>query len=357
MKNKQQAGLTSLFHAFEMAHEEAGITPPTKPLTRRQWVDADERDGLFWQHTAFGSVKAIVRKFSVRDAGSEADASWAKIAFEGMPREISVDFKIELKKGVNLFQCRFDGNSSSIVNKVVDLTEVKPLQTPIDWIDPQSDKKSDDFETAVPSTRNKGRDDLSFILIDGAGQFIQIEVSVRTIRKALWVAVQEIYTGQVVTTNHQNARGISLTPYRDGNRVAFVAPLLPEGAYPGVDYIKTFGPDVVREALALGAFCQMSEAITAEWQDPFGDISDDMKQEGWERAVVFFFNLSWNGGSGFAGCKDGKSCFIHALQIVNEEGVAVASRHEFPFLYGREIIAVKWEQGPKGRRAIAIRKV
>lgn len=351
---KKRAGLTGLFNAFEAAHKEKGIEPPTKPLSRRQWLKADDTKSIDWFHPEFGSIRIIPDGINLTQAGSEAGASWARLNYTGQPRNVFLSFEVKLTEGVALFQCRFDeGGSSIVAQKAQDQTD--RLSTPIDWIDPQNGNRSS-AANAVPSTRKKGCDDVAFIIIDSKGRFVQIEVSVRTLRGVLWIAVQEIYMGQVVTTTHQKAAGISLKHHKDVSRVAFVAPLLPEGAYPGIDYIKSFGSDVVIAALSLGAFSQFSEVSASEWTDPGLDIPEELKRKGYQRAVVSFFNISWNGGSGFALLADGRSCFVHAGQIMNEAGQPVMSQGEFPFLYGREVIAVKVKEEDGRLKATAIRK-
>lgn len=351
---KQPAGLASLFNAFVEAHEEKGLEPPTRPISRRQWLKADDTDSIDWFHPDFGSVMIIPEGFKLSRAGSEAGASWARLNYTGQPRNVFLSFQVNLTEGMTLFQCRFyEGGGSIVPPKAPD--QVDRLSTPVDWIDPVS-KQHSSAPNSVPSTRQKGCDDVAFIMIDPKGRFVQIEVSVRTLRGVLWIAVQEIYMGQVVTTTHQKAARISLKHHKDGNRVAFVAPLLPEGAYPGIDYIKSFGSDVVKAALSIGAFSQFNEVSSCEWTDPIADIPAHLKDKGYQRAVVSFFNISWNGGSGFALLADGRSCFVHAGQIMNEAGQPVMSQGEFPFLYGCEVIAVKVKEEDGRLKATAIRK-
>jgi cold shock CspA family protein len=105
--------------------------------------------------------------------------------------------------------------------------------------------------------------------------------------------------------------------------------------------------------------CELFEAKDVQptvWQPSQTRLPEKMKEKGWARATVLFFNLIWNGGSGFAICDDGKPVFIHFNDIVDGNGRKIAD-YAFPFLLAEQVVAVRFNESNRGRKATAVKVI
>lgn len=210
----------------------------------------------------------------------------------------------------------------------------------------------------MPQTRAKFQDNFDLIWLQPDGTFVQLEISVSTRKGKFWLVVQEVYGGQVVRTTQAKVEKLGVQSVKANGHVAFVAPLFPQNAFPGSDYLKNFGTmgaaKVVQYALDHKASVALSECSVAKWEPSVTVLPDAMKNNGWKTATVLWFNLVI--GWGFALCEDGKPCFVHFSNILDETGRPVASKGEFPMLKPMTGVALKWSDGPDGKRkATAIR--
>ena len=290
---------------------------------RRKWGVSENRTVIDWSNEILGNLRIDTRKFEIGDIKQVGPNSWAPINLKhDTPTTIRLDVAHEVHDDV--FVIRAQGGEISDVSYGIPSFDIN-----VEWTN------------GKPHTREKDKDNFDLVFLKENGLFIQLQISIVTRNSRFWLCVQEIWGGAIV---------------KDDGKFA-VLPLYSENAYPGADYLSTFknmGPKVIEFAVE---HCKLEPAEAANVQkwDPAwnGPLPDQMKKNGWIRATPTFFNLVI--GWGFVLCEDGKSCFVHFNNIVDENGRSIASKGELPVLQPMTCVALKYKEGEKGRQATAVR--
>ncbi|MDO8482407.1 MAG: hypothetical protein Q7S86_01150 [bacterium] len=338
---------TGINHNWTEALEEAISGEPigTRATLRAQnqeWAAAGQT--VEWNFPSFGNLKIEVQGFRLGTVQKNHLSMRVPILLNNRePAVIPFLFTKTVVNGVRLLHAQG--------GKVTDVTDgrVPTLRINVGWDDGKGYN--------IPSTRAKEQDNFDLVWLQPDGTFVQLEISVSTRKGKFWLAVQEVYGGQVVRTTQAKADRLGVQNVKLNGHVAFVAPLFPVNAYPGADYLRNFknmGSKVVEYAINRGTSSTLSTCSVAKWEPPTTVLPEAMKQNGWKTAAVLWFNLVI--GWGFALCEDGKPCFVHFSNILDETGRPVASKGEFPMLKPMTGIALKWSDGPGDKRkAMAIR--
>ncbi|MES2203375.1 MAG: hypothetical protein V4474_03585, partial [Patescibacteria group bacterium] len=204
-----------------------------------------------WGRTDFGTLTIDMSQFDIGVESELGGYMWTQIKrARHTPNQMQLDFTTELPGGIVLLHAQ-GGNVTDVTGSAV-----PSLPVVINW----SAGNSEDADF-VPHTRKKDADNIDFVFMRRSdGKFIQVQVSIVTRRGLFYIAVQEIWAGQVVRTTMDNAKTLETTVHTvrgaDGREYgAIVAPLFDDVAYPGADYLKTFknmGPKVVEYANVNG---------------------------------------------------------------------------------------------------------
>ncbi|MDO8482439.1 MAG: hypothetical protein Q7S86_01310 [bacterium] len=339
---------TGINHNWTEAMEDALDGEPigTRATLRAQnqeWMTAGET--IEWNFPSFGSLKIEVQGFRLGTVQKNHLSMRVPILLNNRePAVIPFLFTKTVVDSVRILHAQG--------NEVTDMTDVQlpTFRINVDWNEGRGHN--------MPQTRAKFQDNFDLIWLQPDGTFVQLEISVSTRKGKFWLVVQEVYGGQVVRTTQAKVEKLGVQSVKANGHVAFVAPLFPQNAFPGSDYLKNFGTmgaaKVVQYALDHKASVALSECSVAKWEPSVTVLPDAMKNNGWKTATVLWFNLVI--GWGFALCEDGKPCFVHFSNILDETGRPVASKGEFPMLKPMTGVALKWSDGPDGKRkATAIR--
>jgi len=260
-------------------------------------------------------------------------------------KRVTLHITAKANAGVSLLRTQ-----KEIVEDVTNVDDHRlPVWTvPVTWIEGQGHN--------LPQTRQPHEDNFDLIFIDHEGCFRQLEISITTRVGKFWLAIQELTVGQVARTTEAKATKLGVTTTTVSDSICFVAPLYPENAYPGADWLKTsgvMGQKVVAHAIGRGASVPLSKCHVAEWSPVKISLPETMKANGWKVGTATWFNVPC--GYGFVRCHDGTSCFCHFKQILDETGRPVASAGKFPSIPPMREIAIKWAEEVGKRKATAIR--
>lgn len=332
------------------AYNEQNMPAPQPPVQKRVWSHSQSNGTISWKHWLFGEIDVEIVNMNVDDPRQKGSNSFVRV------RPLS---KLPHPSWVTLrFKARVGKNQDAAVHLLdirgadaIDVTDkaIAPLSVSIIWNEPEVLGAP-----KIPHSRSKDKDNLDFVFVAANGQFVQIEVSLVTRAGRMWVCIQELYSGQVVRTTHAKARELELTNQHVGSHAALVAPLYPDNAFPGNDYLKSFtsvGTKVVEHAIARDAVVALSDCVVAKWKPEQSLVlPDKMRENGWQKATVAYFNLVV--GSGNVLCeKDGQLCFVHFSRIIDETGRQVASKGDFPALLPMTEVAIKYRED-KDRKSV-----
>jgi cold shock CspA family protein len=294
---------------------------------RRQWGFSKEKRVIDWSHPLFGTVRIDTRRFEIGEVEQIGPNTWAPIILKhNEPATIQLDFAHEVHDDVFVLRTQ--------AGIVTDVTwgGIPSFEVTVEWI---SDR---------PHTRQKEKDNFDLIFLKKDGFFVQLEISIVTRNGRFWLCVQEIFGG---------------TFAENGLSDIVALPLYAENNYPGVDYLKMCKEAAPELLEFVAQHCQMIDVIMVgvpawepKWAHP---LSEPMKKNGWVRAVIKYFNVVI--GYGFVLCEDGKTCFVHFSNIVDEFGRPIVSKGEFPLLSPMSGVAVKYKEENGGRKATAVRIV
>jgi cold shock CspA family protein len=152
--------------------------------------------------------------------------------------------------------------------------------------------------------------------------------------------------------------GLRVSAIDYGDRYPLLAvPLYAQYAYPGVDYVNGVCEDIPSKVAPFvkewKAFVPYHKSVKATW-DPVGaDLPETMKGKGWHLGLPeFFCGVT---GYGRILCQDGEKCFVHFSRIIGPDGAPVGSRGKLPILEPMKYVAIKYQNGDKGRQATAVR--
>ena len=290
---------------------------------RRRWGVSEEKMVIDWSYDLFGNMRIDTRKFEIGHAVQEGPNTWAPIILKNkVPTYIQLDFAHEVHDDVCILHAQ-----GGVVTDVS--YGIPPFMVNVEWTD------------GKPHTRQKDKDNFDLVFLKENGLFVQLQISIVTRNGRFWLCVQEIWGGAIVKD--------------EGKTV--VLPLNAENAYPGADYLGTFknmGPKVIEFAETNCTLENVEAADVQKWDPAWnGPLSEQMKRNGWIRATPTFFNLAI--GWGFVLCEDGKPCFIHFNNIVDENGCSIVSKGEFPVLQPMTCVALKYKESERGRQATAVR--
>jgi len=311
-----------------------GKTPVASPKEKGTFKPRVENNCINWSHELFGSL--------VVDAGAgltmyEYGATNSHAVMIGCGGKPSMKLTSEafLRNGVKLLHVKGQDVTDISDRRISDLT-VKIERV---------------GEKAI-HTRKKDEDNFDLIFLGGDGRFVQLQVSVTTRNGIFWVNVQELFAGQVVRTTRQKAKEFNILTHSVGGFEAFLAPLYARNAYPGADYMKTYGkigPQLIDIAVSHRAIVPASESVIASWEPDWS--FEPVK--GYQKAVVNWFNAVT--GYGVATLEDGQSCFMHFRAFFDEQGAPFMSRGRFPAPEPMSTLSLKCKFGEKGLQATAVR--
>lgn len=330
--------------------EQEGVKPALLPDQKREWSYSG-KNLCSWSDKLFGGIQVEVVGFTAGTPIQKGSMSYMRVypAVDGnpFPSWISLRFASQVWDSkladVHVLEAR-NGVVTDVTSR-----GIPPLRVDIEW-----DRQG---EPPVPHSRQKGKDNTDFVFFRSDGKFVQVQVSVVTRAGRIWVCMQDVYNGQVVRTTKPIARKLGVTHQEVGGFAAFIAPLFPENAFPGSDYLKTFsgmGPKVVDHAMRRETTTRLSDCALPKWAPQTDKVlSQQMRANGWRTAQVMFFNLVV--GHGLAVCEDGQPCFVHFSRIIDEQGRQLASQGELPVLHPMKQVAIKYREEGGRRQATAIR--
>ena len=333
--------LTKLIDAENGGISAARTRPPVQ---YRRWESPDINRSLQWSDENFGSLEVRVNKFALGIASNEGNNTQAQINYAKTfyPWLIAFDLVPVAGPGVRVIHVA-DG-----LFKDVTVDAVPQFKVDVSW-----DKRE---QPHVPFTRRKGKDNVDVIFLREDGMFITLQISVTTRNGEFWVGVQEIYSGQVVRTTRAKAEALPITSVPVGSFNMIVVPMYAENAYPGSDFAKTFpkaATFLVNYALEHGAVSALSKCVVSQWEPKWPtELPAQLKKNGWQVGVVLYFNMVT--GYGFVRCEDGKSCFVHFKNIVDESLKPVNSTGKLPMLHAMHGVALKWSEQDGKRSANAV---
>jgi hypothetical protein len=298
-------------------------------VVRNQWGVSREKMVIDWKHP-LGTIRTDVRRFTIGGIIQKSPSTWAPIILgQDKPDSIELDFAHEVRGDVFVLCIR----ENAIIEDVT-RGGIPSVEMPIEW------------DNGIPHTPQKEKGHFDLILLKTDGTFIQIEPSVATRNGRFWVCKQAIFGGVFV---------------KDAMGHIIVVPSNAENNYPGVDYLNSkMCRDAAPELLKFAAeHCKLADIHTVKvprwepnWSKP---LSDQMKKNGWVRAAVLFFNVV--NGWGIVLCEDGRSCFVHFKDIMDEYGKPIFSQGEFPILQPMSGVAIKYKEEGNKRKATAVRIV
>ena len=368
MSKKQDGNraLESLFAAVDAECGLSGHQVTLPPVEEREWRPGmSSHKEIIWFHALFGAV-VVKSQYDLEEPVYATTNVRAEIL---IPRDEvkslrDLGFKIEVSANSGVKTLFAIGNDVSVAEK----EGIPDLVVNVDSLEMGS--KGEQDEDGIPRakpylargkspqvrvhTRVKDKDNMDVILILPDGKFVELQVSLTTRRGAFWIAIQEVYSGQVVRTTNAKADQIGLVSLPAGNGLkALVVPLYPKFAYPGADYLDTFhgiGTQLVAYAVGeVGAFSQLSKATVARWEPEWSQLPESYAQKRFEPAVVDWFNLVT--GFGKATTESGEKVFIHFNAIEDENGRQV-SQYGFPALDPYEVVMVRRKESEPGKAKV-----
>jgi hypothetical protein len=327
------------------AAQRRGKKPQDRPVT---WTVVPATNEITWSMPGMGELKISVQNFNMGEPTKDGLHLFAPVRAASEPSHIKLVFKHTLAEGISLFQ----GKAGNVTEHTSDT--LPALDVPIDWYVPTNSRGN----KRVAHSRVRGQDNVDFVFMNASGTFVQLQVSMVTRADSFWVAVQQIYVGQVVTTMALASADI-LHINHDGLN-ALVVPMLGYNATPpNRPYLSVFsgmGPGIVTAAINRRAYIPRGDMEIAEWEPT--RIEEDLPlvmygKKGWVKATVLFYNLVL--GSGMAELEDGTLIRVHFSRILsNETGKPLHHAGHFPILHPMTQVAVIWENGAQGAQASSI---
>lgn len=349
--------MRDLEQALDAIHREAGEDLVAPPVDRQTFGMDSVTHEVSWKRKLFGAVTIAVDEFGMGGAQQLDRFTMVVPIFlnDRTPDAVTFSFKMELADGVHLFHAQ-NGPATDCTDG-----KVPKFSIPVTW--------TNSGRRDVPSTVSKIGDDIDLVFLDTKGNgdgrtgaFIQLEISLSTRHGQFFLAVQEVYAGQVVRTTAANAKRAKLDTVPVGSHLGSVVPLFPENAYPGVNFFENFkylAGQLVTAAIECGASVPLSKCVIARW-DPQGKrLPASLKHigEGWEVATVMWFNAVIGGGFVYVHSLR-KVCFVHFKQIQDALGRPIwKGKLTFPMLTPMRAVWVRYEQGDKGLKATAVRSI
>ena len=295
---------------------------PAKPKRSKRTVtrnrknqkrNIEKRVGIGWEHP-LSTLTISMDEGNCEQVQADGPYTWARIKFDDyQPDMLNVRFNTTETEGNTLTYVVFgEDRIQKVEGKLPSMT------IPVTW------------ENNVPSVRLKHEDNADIIFMDEFGRFVQLMVGV-VVRSwknhktgktgwAVYLYLQEQFTGQVVRTTVAKAKSLDLSHVQHDGMIATVIPLFDYHAYDGVNWLgitgsANFGPGtLVPTALDEGRSVALHQASAQTWNPPeLGESSSENRKRG----VVLWFNVAWNGGSGFIQMEDGNNIFLHWSQLRN----------------------------------------
>ncbi len=361
--------MTNLYDLLVKAGLDAG-EPPVPCETSTNWVPLSTTHQVMkWVHPDFGEFEVAVdnrspdQNASLTDCSFSATSMWSEVSAVPNVRGINLRFQANPKLGVSLLRGAFKSGQSRLLE--VDPLRLGDYGVPLQWAE-------DVRGIQIPQAHKSGvQKDLAFVLIRTDGRFVHIEVSVLGCAGKVFVTLQETYWGQVTRTNPAICRTARRQYYQSGHHAVFAVPTRDENAFPTVDYVKNFGDAVLKWAVANNATIPFSKAIRADWgrlltggTDRFGvfdPVSEELRNAGFVKARVIFYNFPWLGGAGMAVIEDGEFrgevTLIHHQQAQDESGKKLLNLGLLPNFDPGEVIALQVSREGDRFPCSAIRKV
>ena len=316
-----------------------------------KWGHSAARNVLGWSLTGFGQIDLTLRNFRMSEKIIERGPNTLVKIFrrngDTRPNNVEIRFTGEIEPGVVLLHA-----AGTTITDMGTVDRFPAFDVPVRW-------EEKDGET-VPRTNARFGDDIDLVLVDTAtGEVAVLEASVSIRGRQFWECLQHVFHGQFVELTAQEAEHLKLKTVEVDGRLFTAVPVIPENAYPGADFQTNFsdmGEAVTRYVAEKGYFKPLAEVEVATWEpQALGELPESMKNDGWIKAVVQWFNLVL--GWGFALCEDGEPCMVHFAQMLDEDGKLISESGDMPTLQPMTGIAVKRERGKGGRgyKATAIR--
>lgn len=348
LRLNRKRGLQNLHDALEAAYKDAGTTAPAPVSYTREWDSNLGAQTMVWERSS--RVNGLLEGLQVEvqqctfDKVEKTDlCTFAKVAkIHGRPKYLALAFATKVSGGRRVLHVQKD--------VITDVTEgaIPSLRVFIDWVD------------GIPHTRATNRDNINIVFVDpDEANVVMLEVSITSRGGWFWVAIQELYAGQIGRTTTAKAAELELTTIPLDGFAGLVLPVYPENNWPGANFLENFkdaGPGIVRYAAEKGIVRPLSKCCKPqEWNPgPTPTLPEAMAKNGWQVATVLWFNLVI--GYGFALLADGSNVFVHFKAIVDEKGRDLANQGEFPLVEASQHIAMKVAIQPDGKRkATAIR--
>ncbi|MDO8518435.1 MAG: hypothetical protein Q7S26_04060 [bacterium] len=320
-----------------LAEGSTSITKTNKPRSMRKWGNSARV--IQWEHDLFGSVSINTKNFQLGNTEQDGPNTWARVyTDEQHPDSIEMRFITTLV-----------GDEVSLLyaqgGMVTDRTgeEIPHFNVHVDWKEKNGNM--------IPHTRQRDKDNFDLVFLKTNGTFLQLQISLVTRKGDLWVCAQEVWAGQIVEVPAGHVATVGVTTHQVGEQFGAVAPLYPENAYPGADYLGTFpkmGPKLIDFAFKGVAFVPLAECAVAEWEPELPEnMPENLAKNGWMKAVVLFYNLVT--GFGRAIFEDGTTCFVHFSAIQDRNGTSVASKGHYPVLQPMSGVYLK-RQATVGKR-------
>lgn len=228
---------------------------------------------------------------------SAAGMAWAEIIGLGRPSSVRLVITAAPKEGTTALAVNY-GRAERLTSAGY------VLDVPVSWTD------------GIPHTREKYRDNVDVILLEGDGYFTDVQCGLVTRGGRFFLTAQQVYRGWVTRTR--------------GARVGEVAwnftPADQIHAYPGCRYDgiwANMAEEIMAVARETGASRQLSRVKRAEWVTP-----DVQLRTGWVAGVVMYYNLVTGTGKVEEVARGGGQ-FIHHSAVLNPDG---SPMRPFPFL-------------------------
>lgn len=337
--------MRTLEQALDEAHQVEGETIPQSRVDRPTFGADSVTKVVEWKNQLFGEMKIKIESFTLSNPKQLDRFTMVTPLFMhgSNPNVINFTLSQKLAEGVRLYHAQSD--------VVTDCTngKIPEFHVSAEW--------TDAVNRQIPHTRKGDEDNVDLVFLDKEGCFVQLEISLVTRHSNFFLVIQQVYAGQVVRTTVEKAKKTGLETIEVNDHVGTAVPLYPENAYPGSDYIKNFkamAPSFIRLAIEAGSSVPLSKCHVARWDPQEVKLPAEMQSAGWQVAHTSWFNdvIGW----GFLYCSDGKPCFAHFKQILDQAGKPAWKNGKFPHLTPMRGVAVKYENQPDGKRkATAIR--
>lgn len=320
-----------------------------KPSPARVSELEENGQTMVWNIGSFGKIGAEVQTFELGTKSKDNRFNWqAPIIFRDGRQPAWVDVVVRHQQP----------NGSQPPVRVLwarnceptDVTEgrIPPLRVALKWHD------------QTPEMENPLEADFDLTLIQQDGTLIVVEIAVVTRRGRFYLSLQEAYCGQVVRTTAAKATllGIQYVPLESGT-VATVVPLYPENDYPGADFMDAFrfmSKTVVKTAIMHGASVprSLSEGVHTEWNPRLVNFPVKLAEKGWQPVTVGFWNNA--SGTGRLFTQDNEPVHCYFKQILDASGTPIWV-NGFPTLTPMTMVAAKFESGPRGLKATAVKAI